>query len=97
MTFAIKPFKSLCVGALFFNCVVQMSYKASFYIVSYVNARMQLAHIDTTSDVTVLDQIVGRQDGVVRLDNSLGYLWRRENREGSKHSVWVFLPDLCQQ
>jgi hypothetical protein len=30
MTFAIKAFKSLCEGDLFFNCVVQISYRASF-------------------------------------------------------------------
>jgi hypothetical protein len=51
-------------------------------------------HIDTAGDITVLDQVVGRQYSIVGLDNGLGDFGRGEDRECSKHPIGVLLPDL---
>lgn len=75
MTFAINPFKSLCVGDLFLSCVVQISYRASFCPSANDGLQCSVAYINTTSDVTVLDQVVGGQDCVVGLDDRLRDFW----------------------
>merc|ERR1712072_435523 len=44
--------------------------------------------------VGVLDQLVDREGGVVRLNDSVGHLWRWHDREGKHHTVGVLLADL---
>merc|ERR1712159_968929 len=44
--------------------------------------------------VGVLDQLVDGEGSVVRLDDSVGHLWRRHDGEGEHHAVWVLLADL---
>mmetsp|Transcript_28454 Transcript_28454/g.39601 ORF Transcript_28454/g.39601 Transcript_28454/m.39601 type:complete len:169 (+) Transcript_28454:679-1185(+) len=44
--------------------------------------------------IGVLNKLVERKNCVVRLDNSIGNLRRRENGEGAHHTVWVFLADF---
>merc|ERR1711939_956308 len=47
--------------------------------------------------VGVLDQLVDREGGVVRLDHSVGHLWRGHDGEGEHHAVGVLLADLGDQ
>jgi hypothetical protein len=47
--------------------------------------------------VGVLDKLVDRKCGVVGLDNCVGHLGRRENRERQHDTVWVLLSDLRNQ
>lgn len=47
--------------------------------------------------VGVLDKLVDRQGGVVRLNNGVGDLGRRHDREGSHHAVGELLADLGDQ
>ena len=44
--------------------------------------------------VGILDQLVDREGGIVRLDHSVGHLRRWHDREGQHHTIWVFLADL---
>jgi hypothetical protein len=44
--------------------------------------------------VGVLHQLVHGQRRVVRLDDGVGHLGRREHGEGEHHAVRVLLPDL---
>merc|ERR1711939_851999 len=44
--------------------------------------------------VGVLDQLVDGEGSVVRLDDSVGHLWRGHDGEGEHHTVWVLLADL---
>lgn len=44
--------------------------------------------------VSVLDELVDGEGGVVGLDHGVGDLRGRENGEGEHHSVWEFLSDL---
>ncbi len=44
------------------------------------------AHIETTGDVTVLYQVVRRQDGVVRLNDDVRHAGTGEDTESSEHS-----------
>lgn len=54
-------------------------------------------HVDTACDVTVLDQVVRREHGVVWLDDGFRDLWRGEDGESRQHSVGILLPNLSQQ
>lgn len=45
-----------------------------------------MTHIQTACDIRVLDQVVRRQERIVRLDDGIRDLWTRENREITKHS-----------
>jgi hypothetical protein len=47
--------------------------------------------------VSVLDQLVHGESGVVWFDDGVGDLWRWNNGEGVHDSVWVFLSDLGDQ
>jgi hypothetical protein len=44
--------------------------------------------------ISVLDQLVHGQSGVVRLDHSIRHLWRWHDGEGKHHTVWVLLTNL---
>ena len=44
--------------------------------------------------IRVLDQLVNGQGGIVRLDDSVGHLWRGHDRECSHHAVGKLLTDL---
>lgn len=44
--------------------------------------------------VRVLNKLVYREGGIVRLNDSVGHLGRRDNREGVHDAVGVFLADL---
>merc|ERR1719345_29185 len=44
--------------------------------------------------VRVLDQLVDREGGVVRVDDGVRHLWRRDDREGVHDPVWVLFPNL---
>ena len=44
--------------------------------------------------VRVLDELVDREDAVVRLDDGVGHLRRREDRVGAHDAVGVLLADL---
>ncbi len=44
--------------------------------------------------VGVLDKLVHRQGGVVRLDDGVGNFRRRENGESAHHSIRIFLTNL---
>ena len=56
--------------------------------------RILSTHVDAAGDVRVLNEDVGREDGVVRLDDGLRNLGRREDGEGAEHAVGVLLTDL---
>ena len=47
--------------------------------------------------VRVLDQLVDREHAVVRLDDGVRHLGRREDRVGAHHAVGVLLADLGDQ
>merc|ERR1711918_297995 len=47
--------------------------------------------------VGVLDQLVDGEGSVVRLDDSVGHLWRWHDGEGEHHAVGVLLADLRDQ
>jgi len=53
--------------------------------------------IDTEGLVGVLNQLMDGKGGVVWLDNSIGNLWRWDNREGGHHTIWELLTDLGDQ
>merc|ERR1719439_212705 len=44
--------------------------------------------------ISVLDQLVDGEGGVVGLDNGVGHLGRRDDGEGEHHTVGVLLADL---
>jgi hypothetical protein len=50
--------------------------------------------IDTVGFVGVFDQLVNGQGGVVWFDDSVGDLWRWDDREGVHDPVWVFFSDF---
>lgn len=47
--------------------------------------------------VCIFNKLVNRECGIVRFNNSVRHLWRREHRESEHHSVWVFFSDLRNQ
>ena len=47
--------------------------------------------------VGILDKLMDRESGVVRLDDGVGDLGRRDNGEGDHHAVRVLLADLRDQ
>lgn len=53
--------------------------------------------VNTESLVRVLNQLVDGEGGIVRLDNGVGDLGRRNDGEGSHHAVREFLADLGDQ
>jgi len=44
--------------------------------------------------ISIFDELVDGEGGVVWLDDGVGDLWRWEDREGAHHSVGVFLADF---
>ena len=44
--------------------------------------------------ISIFDQLMNGEGGVVGLDNSVGHLGRRHNGVGVHDPVWVFLSDL---
>jgi hypothetical protein len=44
--------------------------------------------------IRVLDELVDRQCGIVRLDDCIGHLGGREDGEGQHDPVWVLFTDL---
>lgn len=56
-----------------------------------------ITHVDTASNVRVLDKVVGRQDTVVRLDDGFRDFWRGEDGERGQHSVGEFFSDLAEK
>ena len=53
--------------------------------------------VDAVSLVSVLDELVDGEGGVVRFDNGVRHLGRGNNREGVHDAVRVFLADLGDQ
>merc|ERR1712232_654090 len=47
--------------------------------------------------ISVLDELMERQDGVVRLDDGIGDLRRRDDGVSAHDTIWVFLTDLGDQ
>ena len=53
--------------------------------------------VDAERLVGILDQLMNRQRGVVRLHDGIGYLGARHDREGRHHTIREFLTDLGDQ
>lgn len=53
--------------------------------------------VDAVSLVSVFDELVHGERGVVWFDNGVRHLWRWNNREGVHDTVWVFFTDLGDQ
>merc|ERR1711959_351158 len=47
--------------------------------------------------ISILDQLMDREGGVVWLNNGIRDLWRWEDGEGFHDSVWVLFSDLGDQ
>lgn len=53
--------------------------------------------INAESLVRVLNQLMYGEGGIIGLDDSVGDLWRRDNREGGHHTIWELLANLGDQ
>ena len=53
--------------------------------------------VDDLDLISVLDELVDGEGGVVWLDDGVRDLWRWEDGEGFHDSIWVFLSDLGDQ
>ena len=53
--------------------------------------------INAVGLIGVLDELMHRQSGVVRLNDGIGDFRRRDDREGVHDTVWVLLTDLRDQ
>ena len=47
--------------------------------------------------ISVFDQLMDGEGGVVWLNDGIGHLWRWHDGEGAHDSVWVFFSDLGDQ
>ena len=53
--------------------------------------------VDAEGLVRVLDELVDGESRVVRLHDSVGDFWRRDDGESGHHAVWEFLADLADE
>jgi hypothetical protein len=53
--------------------------------------------INTECGITVLNKLVDRENSVIRFNNGIRDLGRRNNRVGAQNTVRVFFTDLGQQ
>ena len=53
--------------------------------------------VDDEGFVRVLEQLVGREDGVVRLDDGVGDLGGRIDRVGARNSIRICITNFEQQ
>ena len=76
---------------------VQVTVGGGVQLQSLVANLVQGFVIDTENLISVLNKLVKRQGGVVRLDNGIGDLGGRNNREGAHHAVRVLFTDLRKE
>lgn len=82
-----------------------MSYNASFYAgkirvvlaMQHIQSIRGKTHVQTACDIRVLDQVVRRQERIVRLDDRIRDLWTREDREIAKHSYRLTISPTVPQ
>ena len=76
---------------------VQVTIGRGIQLQSLVADLVQGFVIDTEDLVSVLNKLVKRQGGVVRLDNGIGDLGGRNNGEGTHHTIGVLLTNLGEE